>query len=695
MQEKRVTLNWFGKELVITTGKMAKQANGSVTVQYDDTVILAAATMGKNLEEDPGFFPLSVHYLEKYYASGRLPGGFIKRESKPSDRAILTSRIIDRSLRPLFQEGFRNEVQIIPMLVSSGNCAADILASLASSAALYISDIPFTNPVGTVRVSLVQGEIKVNTDASYEDNEELNLLISGTEDGITMIEGISSNVTNEQMVSALKLGFEEIQKLIQIQKDLKVLAGKEKIKTTLFLKDPALEKAVADFASEKILKTFSIKEKLEHNKAVEKVFEDTVAHFKALHENNPSIEKQVKELVHDLEYFLVRDYLFEHNIRVDGRRPDELRHIEAEVGLFRRLHGSALFTRGETQSLGVLTLGSSSDEQRVDSPETGDSSKRYMLHYNFPSFCVGEAGKVGPPGRREIGHGYLAEKALKMIIPKEEDFSYTIRLVSEILESNGSSSMASVCSGSLALMDGGVPIKEHVAGIAMGLMFNKDNTDYKILTDIQGLEDHYGDIDFKVAGTKTGITAFQLDIKMNAVSLELLKDALESSLKARLHILDIMNKVISSPRNELSEFAPKIFSIFANPDNIRHLIGPGGKTIKALTEEFHTNIDILPTGEIRIISAEPQLTEELKKRIQFMVRDIKVGDIIEGKVTKIVAFGAFIELAAGREGLCHISKLANRHVKAVTDILSEGMMVTVKVTDIDAQGKIAVSLKDV
>lgn len=694
MQEKTVEINWLGKTLKLTTGKMAKQANGSVLVECEDTVILGVATMGKNIEEDPGFFPLSVHYLEKFYASGRLPGGFLKRESKPSDQAILTSRIIDRSIRPLFAEGFRNEIQVLPMLISSGNCAADILATIASSAALCISDIPFYHPIGMVRVSMVNGKIQINTDPLYEKDEMLNLLISGTKEGITMIEGVANNISNEQMLEALQIGFQEIQHLIEAQEQLKKLAGKEKISVNLFLKDSQLQKMVEDLVTSQIQDTFKIKEKLERNKAIEQITEKALGYF-AAQEPHLYNKKQIIEMIHDLEYFLVRDHLFEKNERVDGRLPDELRHIEAEAGLFPRLHGSALFTRGETQSLGVLTLGTSSDEQKVDSAETGDSSKTYMLHYNFPNFSVGEVGKVGPPGRREIGHGYLAEKALKAVLPTKNDFNYTIRLVSEILESNGSSSMASVCSGSLALMDGGVPIKEHVAGIAMGLMFNQDKSQYKILTDIQGLEDHYGDIDFKVAGTKTGINAFQLDIKMDAISLNLLKEALQESHKARLKILEIMNNVISSPRKNISEFAPKIFSLYANPDNIRHLIGPGGKMIKSLTEEFKANIDILPTGEIRINTQNPSMVEGLKKRIEFLVKDIKVGDIIEGKVTKVAVFGAFIELAPGKEGLCHISKLANHRVQAVSDILSEGMKVTVKVIDIDSQGKIAVSLKDV
>lgn len=694
--EHRVELEYKGKKLTITTGKIAKQANGSVLVQCGNTTVFASAVMGKPAESDPGFFPLSVHYTEKFYAAGRIPGGFIKREGKPSDKAVLSSRVIDRSLRPLFPEGFRTEVQVIPMVLSvDNNDPADTLGAIAASAALTISDIPFRGPVGTVRVALIDGEYVINPSLDASNEAALNVVISGTKEGVTMVEGGAEIVSEEEMLGAMKAGYEAILEIVKIQEELKALCGKEKVEVPLFTRPEELDQEVAGFAEEKFRTALSSAlNKKQRAEQIGQVYDEIKTYFKEKYEEeNPATVKQAMKAAEDLEYYLVRDKLFTEDQRVDGRKPDEIRHIESEVSILPMLHGTALFTRGETQSLGVLTLGSMSDQQRVDDMQ-GESSKRYMLHYNFPSFSVGEAGRVGPPGRREVGHGYLAERALEAVIPSADDFPYTIRLVSEIMESNGSSSMATVCSCCMAMMDGGVPIKAPVSGIAMGLMFNKEKTAYKILTDIQGLEDHYGDMDFKVAGTKEGITAFQLDIKMDAISVDILEEALGAAKKARLHILGKMDEAITEPREEISANAPKIFTIKANPDNVRFLIGPGGKTIKKLTETYGVKIDISDDGNVNIVTTDLDNAEQVYEEVMFYVRDIKAGEIIEGEVKKIMDFGAFIEVAAGREGLCHISNLSQERVRKVDDVVSEGERVKVKVIKIDDNGKISLSMKD-
>lgn len=694
--EYQVELEHRGKKLTIKSGKLAKQANGSVVVQYGDTVIFASAVMGKAPEQDPGFFPLSVHFIEKFYATGKIPGGFFKREGKPSDQGVLISRIIDRSLRPLFPEGFRNEVQVVPMTFAlDGVNPPDFLGVIASSAALTLSNIPFKGPVGAVRVCLVNGEYIVNPTVEEIAASKLSVLVSGTREGVTMIEGGASIVSEEEMVKAIETGYAVVLEIIQIQEELRKLCGKEKVEVNLFLRPAEVDAAVREFAGNKFKAALDVAGKQEKYKAIETVYEEIKSHFKELEPDNALFAKQIKEAAHDLEYDLVREKLFADDMRVDGRKPGELRQLESEAGVLPMVHGSGLFTRGETQVLGVLTLGSKSDEQMVDTVD-GQGSKRYMLHYNFPSFSVGEAGRVGPPGRREIGHGYLAERALEAVIPKVEDFPYTMRLVSEVLESNGSSSQATICACCLALMDGGVPIVAPVSGIAMGLMFNKEKNAYKILTDIQGLEDHYGDMDFKVAGTQTGITAFQLDIKMDAIDISILGEALDEAKKARLKILENMNAVLDKPRAEISSNAPKMTVIQGNPDLIKYLIGPGGKTIKKIVEETGAKIDIEDSGEIKILATDSKSAELAYKKVYAIVREVKVGDIVEeATVKKIMDFGAFIEVAVGREGLCHISNIAPERIRKVTDVLNEGDKVTVKVMGIDPRtGKIDLSIKD-
>ncbi len=693
--EHQVEFDYKGKKLTIKTGKIAKQANGSVMVQYGETVIFASAVMGRDKAEDPGFFPLSVHYTEKFYAAGRIPGGFIKREGKPSDLGVLTCRIIDRSLRPLFPEGFRNEVQVMPITMAvDGVNSPDVLGLIAASAALTISDIPFGGPVGAVRVCMVDGAYIVNPTIQEEEVADLSIVVAGTKEGITMIEGGAGMVTESQMLGAIDAGFKVVQDIVRVQEELRELAGKEKSDVNLFIRPEEIDAEVRAFAEQKLKDALNVPGKLEKKKASDAVFEEAQAYFKEKYEDDSAKMNFVKDAVHDLEYDLVREKLFLENSRVDGREPGELRSLESEVGILPKVHGSALFTRGETQALGVLTLGGASDGQRFDGLN-GEGRKNYMLHYNFPSFSVGEAGRVGPPGRREIGHGYLAEKALEAVLPETEDFPYTIRLVSEIMESNGSSSQATICACCLALMDGGVPIKAPVSGIAMGLMFNKEKNDYKVLTDIQGMEDHYGDMDFKVAGTTEGITAFQLDIKMDAIAVSILGEALEEAKKARLKILENMKGALDAPREEISKNAPKMQILKANPDNIKYLIGPGGKTIKKIVEETGAKIDIADNGEVTMVSPDLETAEAVYEKVYSLIRDLKKGDVInKGLVKKIMDFGAFVELAPGREGLCHISNIAKERIRNVRDVLSEGDTVKVKIMNIDRAGKIDLSMKD-
>ncbi|HOJ49794.1 MAG TPA: polyribonucleotide nucleotidyltransferase [Spirochaetota bacterium] len=692
MQEKSVSLTINNKKLLISTGKVARQANGSVIVQYGDTVIFSSAVMAKEVKEDPGFFPLSVNYIEKFYAAGKIPGGFIKREGKPSDKEVLISRIIDRSIRPLFPSGFRNEVQVVPMTIAvDQENPTDVLGVIAASAALSISDIPFNGPVASVRVGLIDGKYIINPTFKEMEQSRLNVVVSGTKNGITMIEGGGNFVSEEEMENGIKAGYETILKIVDIIEELVKIKGKPKKEVQVFLRPTSIDEEVKKEFLDKLKSVLEIKNKQERVEKTEALYKSVGEFFKTKYDEKA--EYYAKEALLDLEYDLVREKLFKEGIRVDGRKPDEIRDIHIEVGLFKRLHGSALFTRGETQSLGILTLGSVSDEQKVDDIE-GETSKKYMLHYNFPPFSVGEVGKIGAPGRREIGHGYLAERSIEPTLPSKDEFPYTIRLVSEIMESNGSSSMASVCSCCLALMDGGVPIKEPVAGIAMGLMYNKDKTDYKILTDIQGIEDHYGDMDFKVAGSRNGITGFQLDIKVDALPVTLLREALEKAKVARNYILDKMAEVIAKPRDEISEYAPKILIIKANPDNIRLLIGPGGKTIKKIIEEYGIKIDV-ENDIIKIVAPNLETAQKAYDKVYDIVRDIKIGDVIQGEVKKITDFGFFIETSSGREGLCHISNISNVRVKNVRDYVTEGQVVKAKVINIDDMGRINISLKDI
>ncbi|OQX86639.1 polyribonucleotide nucleotidyltransferase [candidate division KSB1 bacterium 4484_87] len=676
--------------LSIETGKMAKQANGAVVVQYGETVILATATASKKPLEGLDFFPLSVEYREKAYAAGKIPGGFFKREGRPSENEILSARLIDRPIRPMFPDNFKNEVQVIVLVLSADKeNDPDVLGVIGASAALSISDIPFDGPLAAVRIGRVNGEFIVNP--TYFDLEEsdMELIIAGNSDSIIMVEGESKEISEEEMVAALEFGHEQIKKLVALQKELVQECGREKMEVPAPEIDETLVKRIHELIDAKIADAVRITEKSERKEALTAAVDDAVAQ---LTEEFPEmeIEPVVKAEVSEKEKELVRKMALEDNLRLDGRNPQEIRPITCEVGVLPRTHGSALFTRGQTQALAVTTLGTKMDEQKMDELE-GEFWKSYMLHYNFPPFCVGEVRPIRGTSRREIGHGNLAERALKNIIPNEALFPYTIRIVSDILESNGSSSMATVCAGSLSLMDAGVPIKDAVAGIAMGLI--KENDKYIVLSDILGDEDHLGDMDFKVAGTTEGINAFQMDIKIKGISLEILREALEQARQGRLHILKIMNETLSSPRAELSAYAPRIFTMKVDTDVIGMIIGPGGKTIREIIDRTDTAIDINDEGIVTIASVDPEKGELARKMIEELVKKPEVGQIYNGKVKKITNFGAFIEILPGKEGLLHISQIDNQRINRVEDVLKVGDEVKVKLMKIDDQGKLDLSRK--
>ena len=674
----------------MSTGEWAKQANGSVSVSYGDTVVLATACMSKEPSPGRGFFPLMVEYQERTYAMGKIPGGFFKKEGRPKDKEILTARLIDRPLRPLFPQGMANEVQVVNMVLSSdAKNDPDILAINAASCALLISDIPFGNPVGAVRVSKVNGEFAVNPTYEERGNSPMDLVVVGTESKIIMLEGGLSEITESDTLEAIKFAHPFIKEIIKLQYDLKEKVGKDKKEVPLFKVKRELIDAVRGKIGSKLEEVYGSPGKDKKAAALKELLGSL--NQELISEASEITEEDIKAVLHSLEEEVLRKKILGEEKRPDGRSLDEIRPIECKVKVLPRTHGSATFTRGQTQSLAVTTLGTSSDEQFIEALE-GESSKHFMLHYSFPPFSVGEVKFMRGPSRRDIGHGALAEKSLVPIIPSKEEFPYTVRIVSEILESNGSSSMASVCAGSLSLMDAGIPLREAVAGIAMGLI-SKDES-YKILTDIAGAEDHYGDMDFKIAGTKNGITAIQLDTKIEGLTFKVIEEALEKAKAARLFILEKMENAITSPRGELSEYAPKISSFEVNPDKIGAIIGPGGKIIKRIQRENNVNIDI--DDETSVVSVAAQTVEDLEravKQITNLVRDIEVGEIYEVKVEKIVNFGAFCEIAPGKSGLIHVSELSDEFVKEVEEFLKIGDILKVKVIGIDPQGKIRLSLK--
>ena len=694
MSEKKVfSYNWGGRQLTVEIGQLAKQANGAVLVRYGDTVVLTAA-VGTKQAKDTDFFPLTVNYEEKMYAAGKIPGGFIKREGRPSEHATLTARLIDRPIRPMFAEGFRNEVQITNTVMSvDPNCPPEMAAMFGSSLALCISDIPFDGPIAGVDVGRVNGEYVINPTTEQKENSDIELSVAGTATAINMVESSAKEVNEEDMLGALLFGHEEIKKLVAFQEEIVREVGKEKMEVILLSFDPAIEAQVKDLFSQAMIHAIQTEEKLAREANIEKVKETAIEHFEAVLEENDEkagLLKQVSQIVDNLEKDEVRRLITEEKVRPDGRKIDEIRPLSSEIDLLPRVHGSGLFTRGQTQALTSATLAPLGEYQVIDGLGI-EEGKRFIHHYNFPQFSVGSVGRAGSPGRREIGHGALGERALKQVIPSPENFPYTIRLVSEVLESNGSSSQASICAGTLALMAAGVPIKAPVAGIAMGLI--SDGTNYTVLTDIQGLEDHLGDMDFKVAGTKDGITALQMDIKIQGITEQILREALTQAKKARFEILEELTSTIAEPRKELSPYAPKIEMISIHPDKIKVVIGRGGETINSIIDETGVKIDIDQEGHVSIASTDAAMIQRAKEIIEDLTREIEVGQVYEGTVRRIEKFGAFVEIAKGKDGLVHISELAHERVGKVEDVLALGDKVTVKVIEIDGQGRINLSRK--
>jgi len=683
-----------GKKMSFETGKLAKQANGSVVVKYGDSVVLVTATMSEP-REGIDYFPLMVNYEERVYAIGKIPGSITRREGRPRDNATLTARLIDRSLRPLFPKGFRLDVQVIATVLSVDNdCEPDILALNAASVALSISDIPFDGPIAGVKVGLVDDELIINPDEEQREKSKLDLIVAGTEEAVLMVEAGAEMVSEETMLDAIDLAHKEIIKIVQEQKKMVKDIGKEKYKFEPEIISEELEKEVREYIIDDLNKALQTFEKQERNNKVDETKDKTIEYFKEYLSDDPKVEKkikQIKNLIDIISKELVRKLITEKGIRPDNRKTDEIRPVSSEVSVLPRTHGSGIFTRGQTQALSVATLGASSDEQILFGLGE-EEKKRYMHHYNFPPYSVGETRPIRSPGRREIGHGALGERALRAVIPEQSDFPYTIRVVSEVLESNGSSSQASICGSTLALMDAGVPIKEPVAGIAMGLI--KQGDKITILSDIQGIEDFYGDMDFKVAGTENGITALQMDMKIKGISIEIMRKALKQAKEGRLYILNKMLEVIDKPREELSPYAPLMITLTIDPEKIRFVIGPGGKTINKIIEETDAKIDIDDDGTVFILAEDKEKGNKAKKMIEDLTKDVEVGELYEGTVKKILNFGAFVEFLPGKEGLIHISKIADYHVKEVSDELSVGDIVPVKVIEIDDQNRINLSRKD-
>lgn len=695
MTVARVVKTISNREISLETGKLAKQANGSVLVQCGKTVILATAVMGKEPRDQIDFLPLTVECIEKMYAAGKIPGGFFKREAKPSTIATLNARLIDRPIRPLFPDGLFNEIQVVVTVLSyDDSIQHEFLAIIAASAALTVSDIPFNGPVGAALISCIDGKLVANPSQADLQRSTLEIIVAGTKDAILMVESQSKEVSEEMIVEALALARKTIRESVELQEELHQQFHKEKKMEVISQKDlSALTADIDAFLGDKIEKNLRKGNKKETEEFLESLKKEVLEKFISTETDNSF---DIKTIYEELKKKHIRETVIKEKIRPDGRALTQIRPINSELGILPAVHGSAVFTRGETQSLGVVTLGTSDDEQIEDGLKT-TNKKRYYFHYNFPPYSVGEIGRFSGTGRRELGHGALAERALKAVLPEYDDFPYTIRVVSEILESNGSSSMASVCSGSLALMDAGVPIKSAVSGIAMGLMIDKD--DYIILSDIQGLEDHYGDMDFKVAGTPNGITALQLDIKVEGLTEEILTKALYQAKEGRMHIMGEMNKALNAPRTEVSSEAPKIEFISINPEKVGLLIGPGGKMIKRLEEETGATIIVTDgtTGQVSIAAKNKEALDRTKNMIQVLVKDVEVGDIYEGKVVKITTFGAFIELVPGKEGLLHISKISKERVNRVEDVLSVGELIEVQVKEIDNQHRVnlvPVNLKD-
>lgn len=706
MSKKVFEYDFLGKKLVVETGEYAKQANASVLVRYGDTVVLTAVVMGDTpITQD--FFPLTVLYQERLYAVGKIPGGFIKREGRPSDAATLTARLIDRPIRPMFDENFRNEVQVINTVLSvDPDNSPEMTAMFASSLALSISDIPFDGPIAGVVVGKIGKDYIINPDTKQTEETTLSVTVAGSKDAICMVEAGAKEASEKEMLEALMFGHEEIKKLCAFQDKIVAEVGKEKVTVDLASIDKELELQVRDYATSEMFKCFDVKGKLAQYDAISKVKENTIGHFAEIYASNnnlDSILKDVKKLVDKIEGESVRDLITKKHIRPDGRKMDEIRPLKAEVDILPRTHGSATFTRGETQALATTTLGALNEHQILDGLGLEDT-KRFMLHYNFPAYCVGEVGRYGSPGRREIGHGALGERALLQVMPSEEEFPYTVRVVSEILESNGSSSQATICAGCMSLMAAGVPIKAPVAGIAMGLITSNDGKKYTILTDIQGLEDHMGDMDFKVAGTKKGITALQMDIKIKGVTEDILKKALAQAKKARLEVLEVMTNAISEPRKELSPYAPKIECFTINPEKIKDVIGKGGEMITkiilecsnvtSVNDKDAVKVDLEDDGRVIIYHQDQNIINMTKERILAVVREVEKDKVYTGKVTKVESFGCFVELWPGVEGLCHVSQLDNKRIEHPKDLFKVGDEITVVSLGYDNKGRLNLSRKE-
>ena len=692
MDYKVFSTELAGRPLSIEFGKYAQQANGSAFVRYGDTVVMVNATMSEKAREGVDFFPLSVDFEEKQYSVGKIPGGFIKREGRPTEKATLTCRLIDRPLRPLFPKGMRNDVQVVATCLSvDKDIPPEIPAMIGSSAALSVSDIPWGGPTGTVVVGCIDGEFVINPTEEQRQKSSMHLTVSGTADAVLMVEAGANEVSEETMLSAILYGHEEIKKIVAFIEQIKAEIGKEKVEVQLVTTGDDVKAAVREFAYDKCCWVFETPDRHERKEREDQVQAECNEHFAEQFEGRMS---EVADAIYYLKKEIMRKKILEQGIRPDGRGLTDVRPIWCEVGVLPRTHGSAIFTRGETQALTVTTLGSMSDVQILDGLGTEDS-KRYIHHYNMPPYATGEAGRMKSPGRREIGHGALAERALLPVVPGEDEFPYALRLVSEILSSNGSSSMASVCGSTLSLMDAGVPIKAPVAGVAMGLIKDAENGNVAVLTDIQGLEDFLGDMDFKVAGTVKGITAIQMDIKIAGIDRNILEKALGQALQGRLHILKIMLDTLSQPREHLSKYAPKIIRFTINPEKIREVIGPGGKMINKIIAETGVKIDIEDDGRVYIATPDEAAATKARRIIEGIAKDVEVGDVYLGKVVRIMNFGAFIELTPGKDGMLHISKMADHRVEKVEDVMNIGDEIEVKVNEIDSQGRVNLIRNDI
>ncbi|GEN86456.1 MULTISPECIES: polyribonucleotide nucleotidyltransferase [Oceanobacillus] len=690
-EKKLFSTEISGKKFTVEVGELAKQANGACMIHYGDTSVLSVATASKEPKDLP-FFPLTVNYEERLYAVGKIPGGFIKREGRPSEKAILSSRLIDRPIRPLFPDGFRNEVQVISTVMSvDQDCSSEIAAMIGSSIALGISDIPFEQPIAGVHVGRVNGELIINPTIEQEAKSDIDLTVAGTKDAINMVEAGADEVPEDVMLEAIMFGHEEIKRLVAFQEEIIQACGKEKFEVVISETSEELVAKVEAEAKDELKTAIQVVEKHARDEAIKAVKQEIVEKYEAEEAEEETI-KQVKSVLDKLVKEEVRRLITKEKVRPDGRKVDEIRPLSSRIHVLPRTHGSGLFTRGQTQALSICTLGALGDVQILDGLDL-EETKRFMHHYNFPQYSVGETGPIRGPGRREIGHGALGERALEKVVPNEKDFPYTIRLVSEVLESNGSTSQASICASTLAMMDAGVPIKAPVAGIAMGLV--KSGDDYTILSDIQGMEDALGDMDFKVAGTEKGVTALQMDIKIDGLSRAILEEALTQAKKGRMHILDSMLQTIQQPKDELSEYAPKILTMTINPDKIRDVIGPSGKQINQIIDETGVKIDIEQDGNVFISSTDNEMNQKAKKIIEDLVREVEVGQLYLGTVKRIEKFGAFVELFKGKDGLVHISELAEERTNKVEDAVSIGDQIMVKVKEIDRQGRINLSRKAV